>query len=39
MDDCRDKVAALKWCMALTPQKCDPLLMDLSQCFAKHLSI
>jgi len=30
--DCRDKEYALKWCMALTPQRCEVLLVDLAKC-------
>jgi hypothetical protein len=39
MEDCRDKEYALKWCLALTPKRCEVLLQDLSQCYGKHLSI
>jgi hypothetical protein len=31
--DCRDKEKALKWCLALTPKRCEVLLEDLSQCY------
>jgi hypothetical protein len=36
--DCREKENALKWCLALTPQRCEPILRDLSTCYAKILT-
>lgn len=37
MEDCFDKEKALKWCLALTPKRCEVLLHDLSLCYSKHL--
>lgn len=37
MEDCLDKERALKWCLALNPQRCEVLLQDLSRCYAKLL--
>jgi hypothetical protein len=39
MEDCFDKEYFLKWCLAHNPQpkRCEPLLKDLSTCYAKML--
>jgi len=40
MDDCLQKEYAVKWCLALNPDKkrCEPLIRDLSSCYAKILT-
>ena len=39
--ECKDQEDALKWCMAFKkinqPSRCEPLLQELSRCYAKLL--
>ena len=39
MENCLDKEIALRWCILHnpSPKRCEVLLADLSQCWARHL--